>query len=267
MKSLRVLVEKRLGRIGEISTILGFKNHQRVSNWFNSKVSEIPYHFAVQIAYLTGIRIEKIAPYAKEVNAIISEFLFKKSLPQFNGQKITNLTIEPTSKLGKRIIMTDEDVLISGSKKFKRAVENKEELKRIAVLPINQILLGLFDLSVFEFSNIEKLLIALHLKNVLKKSSVLSKDTVAKIIMDVTQINYEELQNFDYLIKHASKNMMECVDVGVLSVSEAYDLVNESEAEYEAETINRRQYPECCPQNSAKRIQNIILHTEFGCAL
>ena len=119
----------------------------------------------------------------------------------------------------------------------------------------------------FEFSNIEKLLIASHLKNFLKKSSVFSKDTVAKIIMDVTQINYEELQNFDYLIKHASKSIIECIDSGVISVSEAYDLVNESEAEYEAETINRRQYPECCPQNSAKRIQNIILHTEFGCAL
>ena len=79
MKSLRVLVEKRLGRIGEIATMLGFKNHQRVSNWFNNKVSQIPYQFAIHLAILTGIRIEKIAPYAKEANAIISEFLFKKS--------------------------------------------------------------------------------------------------------------------------------------------------------------------------------------------
>jgi len=266
MRKVRIEIFSTLGGITAVSKLLGITK-QGVSGYLNNLKRRIPYHFAVQIAYLTGIRIEKIAPYAKEVNAIISEFLFKKSLPQVNSQKITNLTIEPTSKLGKRMIMTDENIVISGSKELKQAVKNKKELKRIVVLPINEILRGSVNLNVFEFSNIEKLLIASHLKKILKQNFVFTNATAAKMIVDIIQINFEEITNFDYLTKHASKSIIECIDSGVISVSEAYGLVKESEAEYEAETINRQQYTEYCPQNSAKRIQNIILHTEFGCAL
>lgn len=266
MKKVRVRIFSILGGITAVSKLLGITK-QGTGGYLNNLKRKIPYHFAVHLAFLTGIEIEKIAPYAKKANEIISGILLKKSLPQFDNKKINKITIETTSKLGKRIIITDDNLLISGREAFKKMIRGEKNSRHIVILPINEALRGKFNLNILDFSSIEKLLIAAHLKKVLKQSSVFTSDTVAKMLWDILQVTLEELTFFDYLTKRASKNLISCIDLGAVSVFEAYGLVKESEDEYKSETINRQQYAEYCPQNSVKRIQDIILHTEFGCTI
>jgi len=261
MKIVFGRIRKIIGGPCAIARILGFKDHQKVSHWFSA--SNIPYQFAVPLAFLTGIEIEKIAPYAKKANRIISGFLLNKPLPQFDNKKINKITIEPTSKLGERIIMTDDNSLISGHKAFKKMLRSEKNSKRIIVLPIDDILLGRFDLNILDFSNIEKLLIAARLNKVLKQNSVFTSDTVSKILLNILQVTLEELTFFDYLTKHASKKLISQIDLGAILVPEAYALVKDSEEEYKKEALNRQEYFEPSRQKSIKEIQDIILDMEL----
>lgn len=266
MKKVRVRIFSILGGITAVSKLLGITK-QGTGGYLNNLKRKIPYQFAVYLAFLTGIEIEKIAPYAKKANEIISEFLLKKSLSQFDNKIIGKITIGSASKFGKKIIITDDNFLISGCKTFKKMLRGEKDSRHVVILPIDEILRGKFNLNILDFSNIEKLLIAAHLNKVLKQDTVFASDTISKMLLNIVQFTLEELTFFDYLTKHASKKMILYIDLGVISLSEAYAFVKESEAEYELETINRQQYFEHSPQKSPKRIQDAILHTEFGCAI